>query len=139
MQRIKRKYMLINLILTFVVLLLSTLALRLMGYGWNLLQLIPVVFFYWAVYHLGFLWLLRMTKRNPKRMPLNFSIVKGVRFIVLILYAVFYCTVAKGIALQLFLIVYGIFYIIWLSFDTIFFFRNDRELLKSIVPENENS
>lgn len=136
MRDLKKKYQLANLAVMVGALVLSCIILYFATGSLNVYELVPIVFFYWALYELGFLWFCRMVERNPKRMPLSFSVVKGVRFVVLVGFVVYFSFMHTE-NLKWNLILFAAYFIIWLLFDTIFFFKNNDNLLKA-VQDNEN-
>lgn len=136
MRDLKKKYLLANLAVMVGALVLSCIILYFATGSLNVYELVPIVFFYWALYELGFLWFCRMVERNPKRMPLSFSVVKGVRFVVLVGFVVYFSFMHTE-NLKWNLILFAAYFIIWLLFDTIFFFKNNDNLLKA-VQDNEN-
>lgn len=130
MRELKRKYLLANLAVVIGVLVISCLILYLTVGSMYIYGLVPIVFFYWAVYQLGFLWFCRMVERNPKRMPLSFSIVKGVRFVIVVGFAVYFGFMHTE-NLKLFLVLIAAYFIVWLIFDTVFFFKNNNKFLEA--------
>lgn len=136
MRDLKKKYLLANLAVMVGALVLSCIILYFATGSLNVYELVPIVFFYWVLYELGFLWFCRMVERNPKRMPLSFSVVKGVRFVVLVGFVVYFSFMHTE-NLKWNLILFAAYFIIWLLFDTIFFFKNNDNLLKA-VQDNEN-
>lgn len=136
MRDLKKKYLLANLAVMVGALVLSCIILYFATGSLNVYELVPIVFFYWVLYELGFLWFCRMVECNPKRMPLSFSVVKGVRFVVLVGFVVYFSFMHTE-NLKWNLILFAAYFIIWLLFDTIFFFKNNDNLLKA-VQDNEN-
>lgn len=135
MRELKRKYLLINLAVSVGVLVLSCIIFFFATGSLCVYELVPIVFFYWAMYELGFLWFCRMVERNPKRMPLSFSIVKGTRFVLFVGFAVYYSIMHQE-NLKVYLALLAAYYIVWLVFDTLFFSKNKKVF--ETLPTNEN-
>ncbi len=136
MTELKRKYLLASLAMLIASLILSLLILYFWIGGLRIYELLPITFFYWAVYELGFLWLCRMVERNPKRMPLSFSVVKGVRFFLFVGFAVYY-SIMHSEDLKVFLVLFAILYAVWLAFETTFFYKNNKAFLEGTKGEEK--
>lgn len=139
MIEVKRKYLRCNLAITLGTLLLTILIFLISGmYGkeWTVYTFIPIIFFFFAIFEITFLWFCKMVAKKPQRLPLSFSVVKGIRFVLLIIFAVFYSAMHRE-QVKIFLVIFAIYFIIWLCFDTMFFFKNNKNFIGEQSDENK--
>ncbi len=72
--------------------------------------------------------LLKLNKKRPKQKPLNYLIIKAIRIFLLLAFAVIICFIVKE-NLKIILIFFAICYLIWLLFDTLFYYKNNAQIM----------
>lgn len=119
------KYVIINLSLAIVVGLLGVIFLKYIIPQHFFKGIFILTFIYFSLYELSYLWIEKLSASKPQRFAIYFSLIKGIRFIILLCYAVFYCYFVDYNNTS-FLIMFGVCYIIWLLFDTLFYVNQSK-------------
>lgn len=127
MKNLREKYLLQNLTLCAVAygaaLVLTRMVIK--GAFFPALPWLAVAFL--AVSQFGFVWLLRSAGKDPRRLQVAYMTIKSLKFVVLVVLAVVYCVLFRR-NIKPFLVTFSCFYVAWLLFDTIFFFKHHKEI-----------
>ena len=138
-KKVQVKYLGINAIIAVVLGGSTYLVLRYAMPSFFFPGIIWLVFCFSIVCQLGMNILASRSKNNPKQMPQIYMLLKMIKFILLVIFAVAYCvatrhkyTVGSDSIIKPFLITFVIYYVIWLAFDTTFFMKHRNELTAEI-------
>lgn len=130
MKNLREKYLMQNLTLCAVAygaaLVLTRLVIK--GAFFPALPWLAVAFL--AVSQFGFVWLLRSAGKDPRKLQVVYMTVKSLKFVVLVALAVVYCVLFRR-NIKPFLVTFSCFYVAWLVFDTLFFFKHHKEIAGS--------
>ncbi|MDD2242630.1 MAG: hypothetical protein PHZ22_05510 [Bacteroidales bacterium] len=138
-KRVQVKYLGINAIIAVVLGGATYLVLRYAMPTFFFPGIIWLALCFFIVCQLGMNILVSRSKNNPKQMPQIYMLLKMIKFILLVIFAVAYCvairhkyTVGSDSIIKPFLITFAIYYAIWLAFDTTFFMKHSKELTAEV-------
>ena len=138
-KRVQVKYLGINAIIAVVAGAGTYLLLRYAMTKFFFPGIIWLALCFFIVCQLGMNILVSRSKSKPKQMPQIYMLLKMIKFILLVIFAVAYCasvrhqyTAGSDSFIKPFLITFAIYYVIWLIFDTTFFMKHNKELTSEI-------
>lgn len=102
------------------------------------LYMIPsiwLVLCFFIVSQMGMNFLVLKIRRRPKQMPMSYMVIKALKFVLLVVIAVMYCSAVR-VNIKSFLVTFAVLYIVWLCFDTTFFMKNQKKLLAEVTDES---
>ena len=146
-KKVQVKYLVINAIIAVVLGVSTYLVLKYAMPNFFFPGIIWLALCFFIVCQLGMNILVSRSKNKPKQMPQIYMLLKMIKFILLVIFAVVYCvairhqyTVGSDSFIKPFLITFAIYYVIWLAFDTAFFMRHSKELtaeVKEVAQKDE--
>lgn len=138
-KRVQVKYLGINAIIAVVAGAGTYLLLRYAMTKFFFPGIIWLALCFFIVCQLGMNILVSRSKSKPKQMPQIYMLLKMIKFLLLVIFAVAYCasvrhqyTAGSDSFIKPFLITFAIYYVIWLVFDTTFFMKHNKELTSEI-------
>jgi|SRR5574344_489197 small-conductance mechanosensitive channel len=138
-KKVQVKYLGINAIIAVVLGVATYLVLKYAMPNFFFPGIIWLALCFFIVCQLGMNILVSRSKDKPKQMPQIYMLLKMIKFILLVIFAVAYCaairhqyTVGSDSFIKPFLITFAVFYVIWLVFDTTFFMKHSKELASEV-------
>lgn len=119
-----RKYITGNFIAMAVTLLLCLVISYWFKPAWSNLRVVTAVLFF-VISVLSFLWLQRFAKGSQRKYISGYMLVKSVRLLLLIVFAIIVCA-CRLEEPKWFLLFFGLFYLVLLVTDTIFFYNREK-------------
>ncbi|MCI1733234.1 MAG: hypothetical protein LKM33_02595 [Bacteroidales bacterium] len=138
-KKVQVKYLGINAVITVVVGAAAYLILKYALPSFSFPGIIWLTLCFFIVCQLGMNILVSRSKAKPRQMPQIYLLLKMIKFILLVIFAVAYCVSIKhqfaagsDSFIKPFLVTFAIYYIIWLVFDTTFFMKHSKDLTAEV-------
>jgi len=138
-KKVQVKYLVINATIAVVLGVSTYLVLKYVMPSFLFPGIIWLVLCFFIVCQLGMNILVSRSKNTLRQMPQIHLLLKMIKFILLVIFAVAYCvairhqyTVGSDSFIKPFLLTFAIYYVIWLVFDTAFFMKHSNELTAEI-------
>lgn len=119
-----RKYIIGSFISMAITLLLCLLLSYWFKPAWSTMRIATALLFF-ILSALSFLWIQRFAKGSQRKYISGYMLVKSVRLLLLIVFAIIVCACRLEEA-KWFLVFFGLFYLVLLVYDTAFFYNKEK-------------